>query len=388
MSERAGAPAQRVAPSVRSLEAAMPVDVVGTLVRHAEELSGGPVALYVADVGGTRLVRAQGGDSLPPLIPDLQVLGPDIPLEVLPVVQRLVERAVPGASVYPLVSGVRAIALLVAEGGRDPVLDRLAREAAAPLVEAGAYTDELDTVRRADMVTAAAEIQLNLLPPRCARFGPLELAGTILPAYDVGGDWFDYTQNREGVWIAVADGVGHGPAAAALAAVALGGFRAGRRNREGLVGAALRIDGAVRAAGGGSAFVTAILAHVTPDGSFTWINCGHPPPIAISARGGARELSSPGHYPLGLFEGPHPFTTTLQVLRAGERVVLYTDGVVDRRRDDQSELGLRGVRQAITAEPAVTATSTVIAVQRAVRNASEAALRDDSTVVVVRLAHD
>jgi serine phosphatase RsbU (regulator of sigma subunit) len=299
-----------------------------------------------------------------------------------------VERAAPGASVYPLASGARAIALLVAAGARDPVLDRLARETAAPLVEVEAYTDELDTVRRDDMVSAAAEIQLNLLPPRCARFGPVELAGTILPAYDVGGDWFDYTQNREGIWIAVADGVGHGPAAAGLAAVALGGFRAGRRNREGLVGAALRIDAAVRAAGRKSGFVTAVLAHVAPDGSFTWINCGHPPPIAISAGGGVRELTAPGHYPLGLFEAGRPFTTNSRALRGDERVVLYTDGVVDRRLDDASELGLRGVRGAIAAEPAVTAASTVIAVQRAVRDASQAPLRDDSTVVVVRLAHD
>jgi serine phosphatase RsbU (regulator of sigma subunit) len=154
------------------------------------------------------------------------------------------------------------------------------------------------------------------------------------------------------------------------------------------VGAALRIDGAVRTAGGSSAFVTAVLAHLAADGTFTWINCGHPPPIAVSAGGGVRELTAPGHYPLGLFEGGRGFSTASRPLRAGERIVLYTDGVVDRRLDDHSELGLRGVRRAIAAEPSGTAAGTVIAVQRAVRQASENALRDDSTVVVVRAVHD
>ena len=51
----------------------------------------------------------------------------------------------------------------------------------------------------------------------------------MLPGYEIGGDWFDYVENRDGAWIGVADSRGKGTTAAALGAVALGAFRAKRR---------------------------------------------------------------------------------------------------------------------------------------------------------------
>ena len=55
---------------------------------------------------------------------------------------------------------------------------------------------------------AAAEIQQSLLPPRISRITGGEVAGNVLPSYDVGGDWFDIVENLDGVWITVADGLG------------------------------------------------------------------------------------------------------------------------------------------------------------------------------------
>ena len=92
----------------------------------------------------------------------------------------------------------------------------------------------IEAARRRKPTTAAAEIQQNLLPPRVARVTGAQLAGGLLPSYEVGGDWFDYAENHDGSWLAIADASGTGPTAAGLGAAALGALRAARRSGEDL----------------------------------------------------------------------------------------------------------------------------------------------------------
>src|SRR4029079_15132484 len=101
----------------------------------------------------------------------------------------------------------------------------------------------------------------NLFPPRIARIAGGQIAGALLPAYEVGGDWFDFVENRDGSWLAIADTAGTGPTAAGLGASALGALRAARRSGRDLVQAAESIDEVVRALGNRSFVVTAVLAH-------------------------------------------------------------------------------------------------------------------------------
>jgi len=54
------------------------------------------------------------------------------------------------------------------------------------------YTDSIEAARRRKPTSPAAEIQQNLFPPRIARIAGGQLAGVLLPSYDVGGDWFDF----------------------------------------------------------------------------------------------------------------------------------------------------------------------------------------------------
>ena len=113
-------------------------------------------------------------------------------------------------------------------------LAQLARQAAAALELARAYTDVFDVARRRKDTSAAAEVQQATLPPRIARISGAALAGNVLPSYDVGGDWFDYVENPGGTWLGIADAIGNGAAAAALGAIALGAFRAARRTDDDL----------------------------------------------------------------------------------------------------------------------------------------------------------
>jgi serine phosphatase RsbU (regulator of sigma subunit) len=114
-------------------------------------------------------------------------------------------------------------------GAAASSLSDIAKQGAAALELASDYTDYIEAARRRKPTTPAAEIQQNLFPPRIARMAGAQLAGGLLPSYAVGGDWFDFVENRDGAWLAIADGPGTGPTAAGLGAAALGALRAARR---------------------------------------------------------------------------------------------------------------------------------------------------------------
>ena len=103
---------------------------------------------------------------------------------------------------------------------------------------AGGYTDVIDSARRRKKTHAAAELQQSLLPPRIARMGGGEVAGSVLPTYEVGGDWFDYVENRDGAWLAIADATGRRTAAGVLGAIALAALRSARRSGQSVEAAA------------------------------------------------------------------------------------------------------------------------------------------------------
>ena len=136
----------------------------------------------------------------------------------------------PGCVAEPLWLRGRVTGLLLCIGTPVGALSDIAKQGAAALELANDYTDLIEAARRHKPTTPAAEIQQNLFPPRIARIAGAQLAGVLLPSYDVGGDWFDFVENRDGAWLAIADAAGKGPTAAGLGAAALGALRAARRD--------------------------------------------------------------------------------------------------------------------------------------------------------------
>ena len=172
----------------------------------------------------------------------------------------------------------RVLGLLVCVGTPVEPLEDIAKQGAAALELANDYTDLIEAARRRKPTTAAAEVQHHLLPPRIARITGAQLAGGLLPTYEVGGDWFDFVENRDGAWLAIADAAGTGATAAGLSASALGALRAARRSGLGLLDAAAAMDEVIRTLANPQFFVTAILARWhAPTGTLTFLNCGHPP---------------------------------------------------------------------------------------------------------------
>jgi len=364
---------------------AVPPHLLGDqIVSEAQRLAHvTSVALYLVDIDGTQLLRLAGSEEFPPELDLPLAVGPEIPPEGLAALRRSVDEELPGIVLAPMLLRGRAVGVLLAVDGPEDALRDLGHDAAAALALAGAYTDVFDGVRRRRETSAASEIQQNLLPPRIARISGGVVAGNVLPGYDVGGDWFDYAENRDGAWFGVADSLGRGASAAAIGSVALGAFRAKRKISSRLEEAALGMHHAVQELAFDGALVNAVLGRWHgPSSTLRWITCGHQPLLLLRADGELVELEGAEHPALGRGEPARAFTVDRRRLDPGERLVLVSDGVLARRTPGGGTFGLEGIRDALAGVAGAEAAPSVHAIEEAIVRASVDPLEDDATIVV------
>lgn len=354
------------------------------LVAEARRAAGVAVALYVVDIAGSYLVRLAGSEDFPAELEAPPALGPEIVPEGMPAFQARLRQQLPGCVTQPLWLRGRITGLLLCVGTPVSPLDDIAKQGAAALELANDYTDVIEAARRRKPPTPAAEIQQNLFPPRIARISGAQLAGGILPAYEVGGDWFDFVENRDGAWLAIADAAGNGPTAAGLGAAALGALRASRRSGHDLEQALVATHETVRRLGNPEFYVTALIARWrAATSTFTWVNCGHPHAYLADADGNVSELEGPIHMPLGTGPDGPSFALTDRQLASQERVILVTDGITQRRVEGGGRFGIDGIRRAVAGVQNSTAAGTAMAILQAVTDSWKEPLEDDGTVVVL-----
>jgi serine phosphatase RsbU (regulator of sigma subunit) len=354
------------------------------LVAEARRAAGVAVALYVVDIDGSQLVRIAGSEDFPAELEAPPALGPEIVPEGLPPFQARLRERLPGCVAEPLWLRGRVTGLLLCVGTPVMPLEDIAKQGAAALELANDYTDFIEAARRRKPPTPAAEIQQNLFPPRIVRVTGAQLAGGLLPTYEVGGDWFDFVENRDGAWFAIADAAGNGPTAAGLGAAVLGALRAARRSGHDLAQALQAMHETVLRLGNRDFYVTALTGrwHAATR-TFTWVNCGHPPAYLADADGSLRELEGPDHPPLGSPDGGPSFTPTERRLASGERLILVTNGVTERRTEGGGRFGSDGIRRALANVENPTAAVTAMAILQAVADSWREPLEDDAAVVVL-----
>jgi serine phosphatase RsbU (regulator of sigma subunit) len=361
--------------AIQVFDAVPPAMLPDQLVAEAQRIARVPVALYVLDIDGTHLLHMAGPARLGERIAAPLAIGPEFDADGLSELRRQVQ-----AEVYALWLRGRANGVLIAFGRPAAPLTDLARQASAAITLADRYTDAFARAQRRKQPTAAAEIQQSLLPPRIVRVTGGEVAGNVLPSYEVAGDWFDVVENADGIWITLADGLGGSTRAAASSAVALGALRASRRGGASPSEALVTMHQTLREMPGPRAEMTALVARWDPATSdLALANCGHVPPVIVRAGDEVQRLEVGSGHGLGGRATPTPSRLS-DMLAPGDRLVLVSDGVVNCGQGSAG-LGLDGVVDAALQAERATAADTVRAVHRIVLSVSGGDLTDDATVV-------
>jgi hypothetical protein len=242
--------------------------------------------VYVADFEQRHLVAIPGSASAAPLDIDASTGG-----RSFRTASQIEEPVDDGVRLWSVVVdgaarlGVLCVTYAELDDERRKLADSLAGVVAALLVTRGECTDAYTTVRRSEKLTLAAEMQWDLLPPLSLDSARVSVSGLIQPAYEVGGDAFDYAINGDVLDFAVFDAMGHGLESSQLAHLAVTSYRHSRRSGLDLAATYEAMDAAIVAGSDTEAYVTCILGRLhLLDGQLSWINGGHPLPLLV--RGG------------------------------------------------------------------------------------------------------
>ncbi|HVE74338.1 MAG TPA: SpoIIE family protein phosphatase [Mycobacteriales bacterium] len=324
-------------------------------VAWAEEVAGDYPVDMKAPTGAPNVIRTGMTECYPEIPQEMIAAAAQSPEHLT----MLTELGLVSALVTPLAgrSGIfGALTLIYAESGRHysaadvPYVEDVSRRAALALETARVFRDQ--SGRLADVTRVAEAAQNAILAPPPPRIGPFVLAARYASAAAealIGGDLYEVVPRQGAVRLLIGDVRGKGLAAVRTATIVLGEFRSAATDIDEMSGVARAVDRRVRAYLGDEDFVTALLAEVRTDGSFTIVNCGHPPAL-VAAGGLITSMNCDPTLPLGLGAEPSPVEGRLAV---GDRLLLMTDGLLEARCPDRSFIDALAVLDPLARESEV-----------------------------------
>jgi serine phosphatase RsbU (regulator of sigma subunit) len=370
-----------------AVEDAPPVaaaDVMGQQLAHAMDASD--VAFLIADFSGDLLIRLSHEEALPTSSRDRDAaervsLSGSAYGRALAAQAVQVDRESGGwRALAPVTNRGEAIGVLELRLPEKPDEDGLADVALAAhalayvVIANRRFTDLYEWGQRSVPLSLAAEIQRRLLPGAyTCEAGQFSLAGWLEPAGNIAGDTFDFSLERDTLHLSMTDAMGHSVQAAMLASVLVGALRNARRARVDLAEQARQASASVAEHFHDREYVTGQLVRIDLQTETAQIvNAGHPPPLRLRD-GHVTPIQLKPDLPFGW--GEHQYRVQPLALAPGDRLVLLTDGLLER---NASSLDIEAL---ITQGAQMHPRAAVQHLIKAVLKGTGGQLKDDATVM-------
>lgn len=231
------------------------------------------------------------------------------------------------------------------------------------------------------------KVQKALLPHSVPEIRGLEVAAFSQPARIVGGDYFDFVRMKDGSHaIVIADVMGKGmPASMLMASLQASLHIIAPENTE-PADVVARLNHLFCHNIRLTKFVTLFLARYDEDtGVLTYCNAGHNPPLIHRADGSIEPLLPTGAA-IGLIDQT-TFSQETITLRAGDRVLLYTDGVVESMNSSKELFGQERLEDFMRKDPGISARGMIGSLKEHLQTFSGTPTpEDDTTVIAVRVS--
>ncbi|MFE9936866.1 PP2C family protein-serine/threonine phosphatase [Streptomyces hirsutus] len=293
----------------------------------------------------------------------------------------------PGQWWTPLLNGAERLGVLRADADGSPeqtkALQRLASLVTLLIISVRDQSDSYSRLVRRRSMTVAAEMQWNLMPPRAFVNDRVTISAALEPAYEVGGDAFDYALADGVVHLSLFDAMGHDVAAGITANLAVAACRNARRQKVDLIDTGEFIERTLVEQLGNGRYCTAVLLNLDIlTGQISWINHGHHLPVVIRDDSWTGLLRCPPAHPLGTDLGIKA-TLCHEQLHPGDRLILYTDGITEAKDPAGEEFGMERFMDFILAHNAegLPVPETLRRLVHSVLDYQKGRLQDDATVL-------
>ena len=232
-------------------------------------------------------------------------------------------------------------------------------------------------------VQQAAVIQQSLLPSSPPYIAGYETAGRSQPAEVVGGDFFDFSVFDDDVFsVAIGDASGHGLPAALLVRDVVTGLRMGVEKEMKMAEAMQKLNRVIHRSTLSARFISLFYGEIESTGNIFYVNAGHPPPLLVHGSQ-IKQLKATGMILGAISEiSLHRASTSFE---PGAVLVMYSDGLLERRNDDDEEFGLARLEKLIVQHQEKSAQKILEVIYQTVfAFGNQAKWQDDVTAVVIK----
>jgi sigma-B regulation protein RsbU (phosphoserine phosphatase) len=246
--------------------------------------------------------------------------------------------------------------------------------------------DELERWRR-DLerdLAAARLTQQSLIPQKPLMLPGWDVAACYRPVIQVGGDIYGWLRMKDGrILFWIADGSGHGAAAALLTTLAKLLFHHGSVEHNAPASVMEAVNDDFSSTFGGRSFMTAMCVAVDPTtGTAHAVGAGHPPLLVVRHNGATESIASIAP-PLGLIERPK-FVETAINFEPGDAFLLYTDGLFGSSKNEGRRLTPQELEKMLDHSAPTSEVLLKRILEQSAPSNGQNSLSDDMTALAVR----
>jgi sigma-B regulation protein RsbU (phosphoserine phosphatase) len=275
---------------------------------------------------------------------------------------------------------------------RDDInlLNILANQSAVAIENAQMVEEVIEKERMEEELSIARDLQVSMLPAECPAVSGFDIAAYSLSAREVGGDFYDFIEmGADRAGFVIGDVTGKSVSGALVMSASRSVFRMLSEEKlsvgESMNRANRRLKKDVKA----GMFVALLYAVLnSQDRTLTMCSAGQTQPIMMSAKTAEATLveTEGDTFPLGILEDANYEETRLQ-LQSGDKVVFYTDGIVEAMNEQEEIYGFERLQEVIRSSRVDTAEKLMNEVIKSVDAfTGSAPQHDDITVIVVSVA--
>ncbi len=232
----------------------------------------------------------------------------------------------------------------------------------------------------------ARQTQSALLPPGSLDHARVKIDCRQEQARLVGGDWFDYWIEGGRLVLVIGDAAGSGMPAALMATLAMSTIRSEAHRSEDIAEIIRRVNLSILPNRMEDNFLTIFYSEIDlEDLTMRYLNAGHHDPLLVRARRGSQFLTSRERLILGAFD--HFDLGVEEVrLKEGDRLILYTDGLIESRNPQRAPFGLNRLVRYVNANGGRERAELIDGLYARLRDFTAKPFEDDITVLVCDLS--